>query len=161
MTFENDNRVISAKGTGDQRDWYLLRGGRAFAIPRPDSPVYGIPHHVLADGDSCADGMAGSGSALDDIREHRRVSILSDAAMARATNGALARAVGVYCDHFHGKNYMTMDTPGLIFRLDGDAASLISTGWIEAASERHLLIESNTSFIEAEVPVVQPRTVKP
>jgi len=152
LSFENDNRVISAKGSGDDRQWYLLRGGRAIAIPRPASPVYGIPHHVLADGDSCADGMAGSGSALDDIRMHHRVSILMDAAMSHATNGALSKAVGVYCDHFHGKNYATMDRPGVIFRLDGQGASLVSTGWIEAASERHLMIESKDTFIEAEVP---------
>jgi hypothetical protein len=149
--FKNDNRVIAVGDSGDISDWYLLRGGRAISIPRPASPVYGIPHHVLADGDSCADGMAGSGSALDDIRMHHRVSILSDAAMSRATNGALAKAVGVYCDHFHGRNYATMDFPGVIFRLDGHGASLVSTGWIEAASDRHLLIESNGSFIEAEV----------
>lgn len=152
LSFENDNRLISAVGQGNVRDWYLLRGGRAIAVPRPASPVYGIPHHVLADGDSCADGLAGSGSALDDIRAHRRVSILTDAAMSYATNGALARAVGVYCDHFHGKNYATMDDPGVIFRLDGQDASLVSTGWIEAASDRHLLIESQGMFIEADVP---------
>ncbi len=151
LSFRNDNRAIAAGDSGDIRDWYLLRGGRAIAIPRPVSPVYGIPHHVLADGDSCADGMVGSGSALDDIRMHHRVSILTDAAMSRATNGALAKAVGVYCDHFHGMNYATMDSPGVIFRLDKHDASLISTGWIEAASERHLLIESNGTFIEAEV----------
>lgn len=152
LTFENDNRVISAKGSGDDRQWYQLRGGRAVAVPRPDSPAYGIPHHVLVDGDSCADGMAGSGSALDDLRAHHRVSILTDAAMFHATNGALAKAVGVYCDHFHGKNYATMDSPGVIFRLDGQRASLISTGWIEAASDRHILIQSNKNYIEAEVP---------
>lgn len=152
LTFENDNRMISAGAAGEVKDWYLLRGGRAIAIPRPASPVYGVPHHVLADGDSCSDGMSGSGSALDDIREHRRVSILTDAAMSHATNGALAQAVGVYCDHFHGKNYATMDVPGVIFRLDGQGVSLVSTGWIEAASERHLLIESKDIFIEAEVP---------
>jgi hypothetical protein len=152
LSFKNDNRVIAAGNSGKISDWYLIRGGRAIEIPRPASPAYGIPHHVLADGDSCADGMAGSGSALDDIQAHHRVSILTDAAMSRATNGALAKAVEVYCDHFHGKNYATMDVPGLIFRLDGPSASLISTGWIEAASDRHLLIESKDSFIEAELP---------
>jgi hypothetical protein len=152
LSFENDNRVISSWGSGLPRHWYELRGGRAVAIPSPASPVYGIPHHVLADGDSCADGMAGTGSALDDILEHHRVSILTDAAMLHATNGALAKAVGVYCDHFHGKNYATMDAPGIIFRLDGQNASLVSTGWIEAASDRHVLIESGGIFIEAEVP---------
>ncbi len=152
LSFENDNRVIAAGNSGVFTDWYLLRGGRAIAIPRPASPVYGIPHHVLADGDSCADGMAGTGSALDDLRLHRRVSILTDAAMSHATNGALAKAVGVYCDHFHGKNYAAMDNPGVIFRLDGQGASIFSTGWIEAASDRHLLIKSDENFIEAEVP---------
>jgi hypothetical protein len=152
LTFENDNRVIAAGDSGDYKDWYLLQHGRAIAIPRPASPVYGIPHHVLADGDSCADGMAGSGSALDDIKAHHRVSILTDAAMSYATNGALARAIGVYCDHFHGKNYATMDAPGVIFRIDKRGASLVSTGWIEASSDRHLLIQSNGKFIEAEVP---------
>ena len=152
LTFENDNRLISTKDSENRRNWYELRGGRAIAVPRPASPVYGIPHHVLVDGDSCSDGMAGSGSALDDLREHRRVSILTDAAMSRATNGALAQLVGVYCDHFHGKNYATMDTPGVIFRLDGQKVSLVSTGWIEASSERHLFIETNDAFIEAEVP---------
>jgi hypothetical protein len=151
LSFENDNRVIASGNSGVYKDWYLLRGSRAVAIPRPTTPVYGIPHHVLADGDSCADGMAGSGSALDDIKEHHRVSILTDAAMSHATNGALAKAVGVYCDHFHGINYVTMDAPGVIFRLDGKDATLISTGWVEAASDRHLLIESNKTFIEAEV----------
>ena len=152
MSFKNDNRLIYALGEGDAKDWYMLRDGRALPVARPASPVYGIPHHVLADGDSCADGLSGSDSALDDIQSHRRVSILSDAAMSRATNGALSKAVGVYCDHFHGKNYATMDTPGVIFRLDGDNASLISTGWIEASSERHLLIETDDAFVEAEVP---------
>ena len=158
LKFENDNRVISAGGSGDLSDWYLLRGGRAIAIPQPASPVYGIPHHVLADGDTCADGMAGTGSALDDIRAHHRVSILTDAAMSRATNGQLSRAVGVYCDHFHGQNYVTMDLPGVIFRLDGQDASLISSGWIEASSELRLLIESNDTFIEAEVPLAHRRS---
>jgi hypothetical protein len=152
LSFENDNRVIAAGNSGIFTDWYLLRRGRAIAIPRPASPVYGIPHHVLADGDSCAAGMAGSGSALDDLRMQHRVSILTDAAMSRATNGALAKAVEVYCDHFHGKNYATMDAPGVIFRLDGPVATLISTGWIEAASDRHLLIKSDKNYIEAELP---------
>ena len=152
LTFENDNRLISAKVSENQRDWYELRGGRAIAVPPPASPVYGIPHHVLADGDTCTDGMAGTGSALDDIVAHRRVSILTDAAMSTATKGALAKAIGVYCDHFHGKNYVTMDAPGVIFRLDGRRASLVSTGWVEAANERHILIESNDAFIEAEAP---------
>ena len=152
LSFKNDNRVISVGDSGNITDWYLLRGGRAIAIPRPASPAYGIPHHVLADGDSCADGMAGSGSALDDIRAHHRVSILTDEAMSHATNGALAKAVGVYCDHFHGKDYATMDVPGVIFRLDGQQASLVASGWIEAASDRYLLIQSNGVFIEAEVP---------
>jgi hypothetical protein len=152
LTFENDNRLIAAGTASEVKDWYLLRGGRAIAVPRPASPDYGISHHVLADGDTCTDGMDGTGSALDDILAHHRVSILTDAAMSQATNGALAKAVGVYCDHFHGKNYATMDVPGVIFRLDGQSASLVSNGWIEAASERHLLIESNDAFIEAEVP---------
>ncbi len=107
---------------------------------------------MLADGDSCADGMAGSGSALDDLRMRRRVSILTDPAMSHATNRAPARAVCVYCDHFHGKNYATIDAPGVIVRLDGQVATLISTGWIEAASDRHLVVNSGTKFIEAEVP---------
>ena len=152
LSFKNDNRVIAAGNSGSISDWYLIRGGRAIEIPRPAAPAYGIPHHVLADGNSCADGLIGSGSALDEIRSHRRVSILTDAAMSRATNGALAKAVEVYCDHFHGKNYATLDNPGFIFRLDGQNASLISRGWIEASSDRHLLIESNDNFIEAEVP---------
>jgi hypothetical protein len=152
LTFENDNRVIAAGNSGNYRDWYLLQGSRATAIQKPASLVYGIPHHVLADGDTCAAGMAGTGSALDDIQAQHRISILTDAAISHATHGALAKAVEVYCDHFHGKNYMTMDVPGIIFRLDGRNASLISTGWIEAASDRHLLIESKSNFIEAEVP---------
>jgi hypothetical protein len=152
LRFENDNRVISAVGSGGVRDWYELRGARAIAIARPASQYYGIPHHVLADGDSCADGMAGSGSALDDILAHHRVSILTQAAMSHATNGSLTRMVGVYCDHFHGVNYATMDAPGVIFRVEGQRVSLVSTGWIEAASDRHLLMESDGMFVEAEVP---------
>jgi hypothetical protein len=152
LSFENDNRVIAAGDSGVFSEWFELRGGRAIAIPRPASPVYGVPHHVLADGDTCADGMAGSGSALDDIRAHHRVSILTDAAMSHATNGALEKAVGVYCDHFNGKNYATMDDPGVIFRIDGQDASLVADGWIEAASDRHMLIQSNGRFVEAEVP---------
>lgn len=151
LSFRNDNRVIAAGNSGTIIDWYLIRGDRAIAISRPASPMYGIPHHVLADGDTCAAGVAGSGSALDDIRLHRRVSILSEAAMSRATDGALSQAVEVSCDHFNGKNYATMDVPGVIFRLDGDSASLVSRGWIEAASDRHMLIESDKVFIEAEV----------
>ena len=151
LSFKNDNRVIAVGDSGKISAWYLIRGDRAIAIPRPASPSYGIPHHVLADGDTCAAGMAGSGSALDDIRMHRRVSILSEAAMSRATGGALSQAVEVSCDHFNGKNYATMDVPGVIFRLDGDSATLVSRGWIEAASDRRMLIESDKVFIEAEV----------
>lgn len=152
LTFENDNRLISSVESDGVRDWYELRGAMAVPIPKPASQYYGVPHHVLADGDSCTDGLAGSGSALDDIVEHRRVSILSDAAMARATHGALAKAVGVNCDHFHGKNYFTMDAPGVIFRLDGHDAALVAQGWIEASSEKRILIESGNRFIEAEAP---------
>ena len=151
ISFKNDNRVITVGNSGVISGWYLIQGDRATAIPRPASPVYGIPHHVLADGDSCADGLAGSGSALDELRDHRRVSIVTTAAMARATHGALDRAIGVYCDHFRGKNYATMDVPGVIFRLDGSNAAIVSTGWIEASSDRHLLIETFEKFIEAEV----------
>ncbi|HET9343400.1 MAG TPA: hypothetical protein VFO25_10845 [Candidatus Eremiobacteraceae bacterium] len=151
LSFENDNRLISAKGSGSQRDWYELRGGQAIAVSPPASPVYGLPHHVLADGDTCTDGMAGTGSALDDIVAHRRVSILTDAAMSHATNGVLEKAIGVWCDHFHGKNYATMDVPGVIFRLDGKNVSLISAGWIEAANDHYILIETQNVFIEAEV----------
>jgi hypothetical protein len=43
-----------------------------------------------------------------------------------------------------------MDVPGVIFRIDGQHAALVSTGWIEAASDRRLLIESGEKFIEAE-----------
>lgn len=151
LTFENDNRLISAKASETQRDWYELRGDQAVAVPPPASPVYGIPHHVLADGDTCSEGMAGTGSALDDILSHRRVSILTDAAMSRATKGVLAKAVGVWCDHFHGKNYATMDVPGVIFRLDGKNVSLLSAGWVEAANDHYILIETQNAFIEAEV----------
>jgi len=152
ISFKNDNRMITVGNSGKISGWYLIRGDRTIAIPPPASPMYGIPHHVLADGDTCAAGMAGSGSAIDDIRLHRRVSILSEAAMSRATDGALSQAVEVSCDHFNGKNYATMDVPGVIFRLDGDNASLVSRGWIEAASDRRMLIESDNVFIEADVP---------
>lgn len=152
MKFENENRVIAAKALDGTWDWYALRRGRATQISRPVNTYYGLPHHVLSDGDTCADGMAGTGSALDDIRAHHRVSVLSSAAIDRATRGALARIVGAYCDHFDGKNYAAMDNPGIIFRLDGPTATLVAAGWIEAASDRYLLLESSDELIEAEVP---------
>lgn len=151
LQFRNDNRVIMAKGLYNTYAWFELRGGRALPVRAPASPVYGIPHHVLMDGDSCAEGLSGSDSALDDIRNQKRVSILSTAAMLRATHSLLSRAVGVYCDHFHGKNYATMDRPGLIFRLDGSSVTLISEGWIEAAGDRHLLMETQTKLIDVDV----------
>ena len=46
-----------------------------------------------------------------------------------------AKAVGVYCDHFHGKNYATIDAPGVIFRLS-EGRVVILDRLIEAASER-------------------------
>ena len=150
LEFRNDNRMILAKGSDNAYAWFQLRGGSAFPIQAPASPVYGIPHHVLLDGDSCADGLPGGTSAIDDIRDHKRVSALSTAAMLRATHRVLSRAIGVYCDHFHGKNYATMDAPGLIFRIDGQDATLVTAGWIEAAGDRHLLLETQTNLIDVD-----------
>jgi len=150
MEFRNDNRLVLAKDSGGVQDWYELRNGVAVAAQEPASPVYGLPHHVLMDGDSCADGLNETQSALDDVRNHERVSILSDAAMLRATGGLLRKAVGVYCDHFNGKNYVTMDRPGLIFRIDGSSVTLVSEGWIEAASDRHLLMETQTKLVDVD-----------
>jgi hypothetical protein len=150
MSFRNDNRVILATASGGVRDWYELLNGVALPVREPASPVYGIPHHVLIDGDSCADGLNDSPSAIDDIRNHERVSILSDAAMLRATGGLLRKGIGVYCDHFHGNNYVTMDRPGLIFRIDGSSVTLISQGWIEAAGDRHMLLETQTRLVDVD-----------
>jgi hypothetical protein len=140
LSFRNGNRLISAVLPSGARDWYELRAGGAILTNAPSLPAYGVPPHVLADGDSCADGLVGSGSALDELRAHHRVSILTSVAMSRPTGGTLARAIEVYCDHFHGANYATLDSLGIIMQLDGDGATLVGNGWIQAASERHLLI---------------------
>lgn len=140
LFFRNGNRLISAVRPSGAIDWYELRAGEAILTSAPSLPAYGVPPHVLADGDSCADGLVGSGSALDELRAHRRVSILTPVAISRATGGALARAIEVYCDYFHGANYATLDGPGIIMQLDGNGATLVGNGWIQAASERHLLI---------------------
>jgi len=140
LSFRNGNRLISAVRPSGARDWYELKAGEAILTSAPSLPAYGVPPHVLTDGDSCADGLEGSGSALDELRAHRRVSILTSVAMSRATGGTLARAIEVYCDHFHGANYATLDGPGVIMELDGNGATLVGNGWIQAASERYLLI---------------------
>jgi len=140
LSFRNGNRLISAVRPSGERDWYELKAGKAILTSAPSLPAYGVPPHVLTDGDSCADGLVGSGSALDELRSHRRVSILTSMAMSRATAGALTRAIEVYCDHFHGANYATLDAPGIMMQLDGESATLVGNGWIQAASERHLLI---------------------
>ncbi|HYK53118.1 MAG TPA: hypothetical protein VEV38_06280, partial [Candidatus Eremiobacteraceae bacterium] len=51
MEFRNDNRLVLAKDSGGVQDWYELRNGVAVAAQEPASPVYGLPHHVLMDGD--------------------------------------------------------------------------------------------------------------
>ena len=151
IAFENGNRVVSGVPPHGERDWYELRAGQAVPVSAPASPVYGVPLHVLADGDSCVEGLAGTASALDEIRAHRRVSILSQAAISLATNGVMTRVNQANCDHFHGNNYVTMDALGLIVRLNGDHATVVGAGWIEAANERHLLIETNSVMIDVDV----------
>ena len=150
ISFENGNRVISAVGPQGGRDWYELQAAQAIPVAAPASPVYGVPLHVLADGDSCVEGMDGTPSALDEIRAHRRVSILSQAAFLRATNGVMTRVTQANCDHFRGNNYVTMDAPGVIVRLNGDHATVLTAGWIEAANERHLLIEASKVMIDVD-----------
>jgi hypothetical protein len=151
ITFENGNRVISAVDPNGRRDWYELQAGRAVPIPAPATQVIGVPLHVLEDGDSCTDGMAGTSNALDEIRAHHRIGILTRAAIIRATHGSIDRITQASCDHFDGANYVTMDAPGLVWRLDGDRATPVVAGWIEAADERHLLIEAKDSMIDVDV----------
>ncbi len=87
-------------------------------------------------------------AVFDDIKARRKVQDVNNfwkyLAMiqpcSRASGGMLARAIGVYRDHFHGANYATLDSPGIIMQLHGDGATLVGNGWIQAASERHLLI---------------------
>jgi hypothetical protein len=150
LSFRNGNRLISAVRPGGARDWYELKAEEAILTSAPSLPAYGIPPHVLTNGDSCTDGLEGSGSALDELRAHRRVSILTPVAMSRATGGTLSRAIEVYCDHFHGANYATLDGPGIIMQLHGDGATIVGNGWIQAASERYLLItKRDGSMVEA------------
>ena len=151
VSFENGNRVISAVPPRGSRDWYELRAGSAIPISAPASPVFGLPLHVLADGDSCVEGMDGTTSALDEIRAHHRVSILSQAAISSATNGLMTRVSQAYCDHFNGAEYVTMDAPGVIIRLNGGRATVVTAGRIEAANERHLLLETKSQMIDVDV----------
>lgn len=153
LSFRNGNRLISALRPNGERDWYEVRAGEVLPTSAPSSPSYGLPSHVFADGNSCSDGLAGSGSALDELRDHRPVSVLSPAAMLRATGGLLDRATEVYCDHFHGQTYVTLSKLGVIMRLDGNSATLVGIGWIQAASEHHLLITTRTAMmVEADAP---------
>lgn len=140
ISFRNENRLLSAGRPNGEQDWYEIEDGKVMATSAPSAPAYGVPLHVSADGDSCSDGLPGTGSALDEIRDHRRVSILSPPAMLRATGGLLDRASEVYCDRFHGRTYATLDKLGVILRLDGDSATLVGQGWIQAASDHHALI---------------------
>ena len=151
LSFRNGDRLLSAVRPNGQVDWYAVSGRGLAATTAPASPAYSAPPHVLADGDECSDGLAGSGSALDEIRNHRRVSILSPAAMLRATAGLLDRATQVSCDYFDGRTYATLDKLGVIMRLDGDRATLVGGGWIQAASEHHMLVTTHgRTMVEAD-----------
>ena len=158
LSFRNGNRLLSAVRPSGERDWYELKAGQALLTSAPADPAYGVPLHVLADGDSCTDGLDGSGSALDELRAHHRVGILTTTAMLRTTGGALARAIEVYCDHFNGANYATLDAPGIIMQLGRTGASIVGSGWIQASSDRHLLITQRDGMM-VEVETAGPRYV--
>jgi hypothetical protein len=156
LSFRNGNRMLLGVRPNGARDWYEIRAGEVVLTSAPSSPAYGVPPHVLADGDSCADGLVGGESALDELRAHRRVSVLTPVAMSRATGGALSRAIEVYCDHFRRANYATLDGPGIIMQLDGDGATLVGNGWIQAASEGHLLITKRDGLMVEAVAAKPP-----
>ena len=149
--FMTDNRIISATRPRDGADWYSLLGAKADPIPRPSSPAFGEQAHLLADGDQCFGGAAGSGSAIVEKRKGRLVRLVSSAALSRATFGAMSQAVDVYCDHFHGRDYASSIDPDIILQIDGGNVRLVGAGQVMAASDRRLLIETrNGVLVEAD-----------
>lgn len=148
---DNNTGIVALKPNRD-RDVYALKNGHAILTDKQSQQTIQSPAtHTLLDGGTCADPVSG-GSALDEIKNGRRSTLLTPEQLGRASYGILDVISDATCGHFNGKNYVAFGAPSVIFQLAGDKTKIMVVGWIDASSDKHMLIETfDGSFLEADV----------
>jgi len=152
MAFVDNDTGIVAVRPNKLRDVYALKNGQAILTKKTSEQTFLSPEkHTLEDGGTCAD-PASDDSALDEVRAGHRTTLLTAEQLVHASFGIVDIAADATCDHFHGKSYAAFGAPSVIFELAGDRTRVVSAGWIDIASEKHLLIERlDGLFAEADV----------
>jgi len=148
---DNDTGLVAVRAN-KQRDVYALKNGQAILTKKQsEQTVLSSERHTLEDGGSCAD-PASDNSALDEVRAGHRTTLLTSDQLVHASFGIVDIAADATCDHFHGENYAAFGAPSVIFELAGDRTKVVSAGWIDLASEKHIVIERlDGTFIEGDV----------
>jgi len=148
---DNDTGLVAVR-PDKQRDVYALKNGQAILTKKHSEQTFLSPEkHTLEDGGSCAD-PASDNSALDEVRAGHRTTLLTSDQLVHASFGLVDIAADATCDHFHGASYAAFGAPSVIFELAGDRTKVVSVGWIDLASEKHILIERlDGSFVEGDV----------
>ena len=152
MAFVDNDTGLVAVRPNKLRDVYALKNGQAILTKKTSEQTFLSPEtHTLADGGSCSD-PASDNSALDEVRAGHRTTLLTADQLVHASFGIVDIAADATCDHFDGKSYAAFGAPSVIFQLAGDRTKVVSAGWIDIASEKHLLIERlDGLFVEADV----------
>lgn len=152
MAFVDNDTGLVALRPNKLRDVYALKNGQAILTNKTSEQTFLSPEkHTLEDGGSCADPNTDN-SALDEVRAGHRSVLLTADQLTKASFGFADIAADATCDHFHGKSYAAFGAPSVIFELAGDRTKVVSAGWIDIASEKHLVIERlDGLFVEADV----------
>jgi len=148
---DNDTGLVAVR-PDKQRDVYALKNGQAILTKKHSEQTFLSPEkHTLEDGGSCAD-PASDNSALDEVRAGHRTTLLTSDQLVHASFGIVDIAADATCDHFHGASYAAFGAPSVIFELAGDRTKVVSVGWIDLASEKHIVIERlDGTFVEGDV----------
>lgn len=152
MAFVDNDTGLVAVRADRSRDVYALENGHAILTGKQSQQTILSPEtHTLEDGGTCSDPETDD-SALDEVHGGKRSVILTSDQLTHASFGILDVTSDASCDHFNGKNYMAFGAPSVIFELAGDKTKIVSVGWIDAASDRHLVIELfDGRLVEADV----------
>lgn len=148
---DHDTGIVTVRADRS-RDVYALKSGHAILTGKQSQQTMLSPEtHTLGDGGTCSDPESNV-SALDEVRGGKRSTILTSDQLTHASFGILDVTSDAYCDHFAGKDYVTFGAPSVIFELAGDRTKIVASGWVDAADDRHLVIEFlDGRYLDADV----------
>ncbi|HEY7993777.1 MAG TPA: hypothetical protein VID24_06190 [Candidatus Eremiobacteraceae bacterium] len=152
MAFVDNDTGLIAVRANKLRDVYALKNGQAILTNKTSEQTFLSPEkHTLEDGGSCSD-PGSENSALDEVRAGHRTTLLTSDQLMHASFGIVDIAADATCDHFNGKSYAAFGAPSVVFELAGDRTKAVTAGWIDIASERHIVFERlDGTFVEADV----------